>query len=265
MADVDRSTILKTLCQELRAKQQQIVQASKLASIGELAMGVAHEINNPLNNILLLAGNGIDTLMSGAPNGEKVLADFRHIQEEVQRAAKIVNHLRAFAGGAAGECEPIEVNRVVKDACSFVHEELRYHGIVLTLELAKPEPIILGSAIQLEQVLINLIANARDGMESVPHKSLLIATQIRDTVVEIIVRDTGVGISADIQARLFDPFFTTKDVGKGAGLGLSVCYGIIKDHRGAIDVESQQGMGAMFTIQLPLAEPEVSAKGLSQC
>ena len=158
-------------------------------------------------------------------------------------------------------------NRVVKDACSFLHEQLRYHGIVMTLELAKPQPIILGSAIQLEQVLINLIANARDAMESVPYKSLLIATQIRDTVVEIIVRDTGVGIAADIQARLFDPFFTTKDVGKGAGLGLSVCYGIIKDHRGAIDVQSQQGMGAMFTIQLPLAhqspksEPEVLSEG----
>lgn len=254
---------MKQLWRELHEKQQQIVQASKLASIAELAMGVAHEINNPLNNILLLASNGIETLMSSASGSEKLLANLRHIQEEVQRAGKIVNHLRAFAGDAARGSEPIGVNSVVKDACSFLHEQLRYHGIVLTLELAKPEPIILGSAIQLEQVLINLIANARDAMESKAHKSIMVTTRRRDTVAEIIVRDTGVGIAADIQARLFDPFFTTKDVGKGTGLGLSVCYGIIKNHRGAIDVQSQPGTGAMFTIQLPLAhqspmsEPEV--------
>ena len=141
------------------------------------------------------------------------------------------------------------------------------HGITVTLELEEPEPIILGSAIQLEQVLINLIANARDAMESKAHKSIMVTTRRRDTVAEIIVRDTGAGISADIQARLFDPFFTTKDVGKGTGLGLSVCYGIIKNHRGAIDVQSQQGTGAMFTIQLPLAhqstsEPEVLKEGV---
>lgn len=254
---------MKKLWRELHEKQQQIVQASKLASIAELAMGVAHEINNPLNNILLLAGNGIETLMSSASDSEKLLANLRHIQAEVQRAGKIVNHLRAFAGDVARECEPIGVNRVVKDACSFLHEQLRYHGITVTLDLEEPEPIILGSAIQLEQVLINLIANARDAMESQTHKSIMVTTQRRGTVAEIIVRDTGAGISADIQARLFDPFFTTKDVGKGTGLGLSVCYGIIKNHRGAIDVQSQPGTGAMFTIQLPLAhqsptsEPEV--------
>jgi two-component system, NtrC family, sensor kinase len=95
-------------------------------------------------------------------------------------------------------------------------------------------------------------------MESQTHKSIMVTTQRRDTVAEIIVRDTGAGISADIQARLFDPFFTTKDVGKGTGLGLSVCYGIIKNHRGAIDVQSQQGTGAMFTIQLPLAHQSTS-------
>jgi len=261
---------LKQLWRELHEKQQQIIQASKLASIAELAMGVAHEINNPLNNILLLAGNGIETLMSSASGSEKLLANLRHIQVEVQRAGKIVNHLRAFAGDAAHECEPVGVNRVVKDACSFLHEQLRYHGITVTLELEEPEPIILGSAIQLEQVLINLIANARDAMESKTHKSIMMTTRRRDPVAEIIVRDTGVGIAADIQARLFDPFFTTKDVGKGTGLGLSVCYGIIKNHRGAIDVKSQPGTCTMFTIQLPLAhqnptsEPEVLKEGVQQ-
>src|SRR2546430_3709192 len=141
-----------------------------------------------------------------------------------------------------------------------MHQQLRLREIKVTVELSSEEPVVLGNPIQLEQVFVNLLTNARDAMADSPRKAIRISTSAGSADVEVVVRDTGHGIPPGLEQRIFDPFFTTKDVGKGTGLGLSITYGIIKEHGGAISVASTPGEGATFLIQLPLpADKETSA------
>jgi C4-dicarboxylate-specific signal transduction histidine kinase len=239
--------------QELRDKQEQLVQAGKLATLGELTTGVAHELNNPLNNIGLFVGNAIDLLQLGTGDKEQIVAELRHAMQQVRKATEIISHLRTFGRAATVSRDPIPLRQVIEGALSLMQEQLRLRKIEVAVDLSPGEPVIVGSPIQLEQVFINLLTNARDAMADSPRKAIHISGSVCSDVVEVVFADTGHGIPPGFERRVFDPFFTTKEVGKGTGLGLSITYGIVKEHGGTISVVSRSDEGATFLIRLPLA------------
>jgi C4-dicarboxylate-specific signal transduction histidine kinase len=242
--------------QELRDKQEQLIQAGKLATLGELTTGIAHELNNPLNNIGLYVGNVIDRIELGLAENEKdsMLRELEGALEQVRKASEIITHLRTFGRAASVVFEPVAVNDVIERSLSLMREQLRLRQIDVELDLAGGDAVVAGNPIQLEQVFINLLTNARDALVDVPRRVIHIACEIRPPVVAVTVADTGPGIPAGLEQRIFDPFFTTKEVGAGTGLGLSITYGIITEHAGTISVESSLGEGARFLIELPLAD-----------
>jgi C4-dicarboxylate-specific signal transduction histidine kinase len=240
--------------QELREKQEQLVQAGKLATLGELTTGVAHELNNPLNNIGLFIGNAIDLIELGLEeaNHERILHELHSAMQQVRKATEIISHLRTFGHAASVSREPVGITQVIRRALSLMQEQLRLRQIEVHLQVPEEEVLVLGNAIQLEQVFINLLTNARDAIANAERKSIAITCTRQANMVDIRVCDTGPGIPAGLEQRIFDPFFTTKEVGAGTGLGLSITYGIIKEHQGTIAVENRPDEGALFLIQLPL-------------
>ena len=239
--------------QELRDKQEQLVQAGKLATLGELTTGVAHELNNPLNNTGLFVGNAIDFIELGVADKGPIVRELRHALQQVGKATEIISHLRTFGRAAPVSREPISLRPVIERALSLVQEQLRLHEIEVTLDLGPQEPVVVGNPIQLEQVFINLLTNARDAVADSPRKAIRISSSVGPAAVEVAFADSGPGIPPGLEQRIFDPFFTTKEVGKGTGLGLSITYGIVKEHGGTISVVSRPGEGATFLIHLPLA------------
>jgi C4-dicarboxylate-specific signal transduction histidine kinase len=239
--------------QELRDKQEQLVQAGKLATLGELTTGVAHELNNPLNNIGLFVGNVIDHIELEQLDSQRVVSDLRKAMEQVRKATEIITHLRTFGRPATVDLERVDVDEVIARSLSLMHEQLRLRGIEVTFDLCPEELVVVGNPIQLEQVFINLLTNARDALVDAARKEVQIGSARDADTVRITFADTGVGIDPAIEGRIFDPFFTTKEVGAGTGLGLSITYSIVKEHGGQITVEGRPGQGARFTIELPLA------------
>jgi PAS domain S-box-containing protein len=239
---------------QLVEKQAQLVQSAKLAGIGELATGIAHEINNPLNNITLFVGNAIDRL---APTGthEAIVSNLRKAEDQIRRAEAIINHLGTFGRLSSPHREPISINDVIQSAVSFVAEVLRVRSISVQLDLSPGDPTVPGNRIQLEQVFVNLLTNARDALQGAERKAISITSRMAGTIVEVVFRDTGSGIPSELLPRIFDPFFTTKPSGYGTGLGLSISYGILKEHHGEIEVDSRLGEGTTFIIRLPLDSP----------
>jgi len=239
---------------ELREKQEQLVQAGKLATLGELTTGVAHELNNPLNNIGLFIGNVIDLIELGEADPQRMLHELHSAMQQVHKATEIISHLRTFGRAATVSREPVVINQVIQRAISLVHKQLHLRQIEVQLRFPSEDVIVIGNAIQMEQVFINLLTNARDALADVTQKMITITCTVKTDVVNIHFCDTGPGIPAGLEQRIFDPFFTTKEVGAGTGLGLSITYGIIKEHQGSIAVESRPGEGARFLIQLPLKQ-----------
>jgi C4-dicarboxylate-specific signal transduction histidine kinase len=240
--------------QELRDKQEQLVQAAKLATLGELTTGVAHELNNPLNNIGLFVGNVIDRMMLGELDLERVVSDLEKAMDQVGKATEIITHLRTFGRAAPISLERVAVGDILERSLSLMNEQLRVREINVDVEPAPDELVVLGNAIQLEQVFINLLTNARDALVDAPEKTIRLSSALtKDERVSITVSDTGPGIPPGLEQRIFDPFFTTKEVGMGTGLGLSITYGIVKEHGGSIEVTSKPGEGACFEIELPVA------------
>lgn len=238
--------------QELREKQEQLIQAGKLATLGELTTGIAHELNNPLNNIGLFLGNIIDHLELHQIDRDRILRDLRSSMQQVRKATEIITHLRTFGRAAPASRESLSVNEVIERSLSLMHEQLRLHRIEVRLDLSPLMPIVRANAIQLEQVFVNLLTNARDAVASAPEKVITIRSIAREAMVDLIFEDSGPGIPPGLEQRIFDPFFSTKEVGAGTGLGLSITYGILKDHQGSISVISSAGSGAKFLVQLPL-------------
>jgi C4-dicarboxylate-specific signal transduction histidine kinase len=238
---------------ELRDKQEQLVQAGKLATLGELTTGVAHELNNPLNNIGLFVGNAIDHLRLGTFDRERAMDDLEKAMEQVRKATEIITHLRTFGRPATVVLERVDVDEVIERSLLLVQEQLRLRGIEVSLDLCRGKLVVAANPIQLEQVFINLLTNARDALARSRRKEIRISSARRGDSVTITFEDTGAGILPAIEQRIFDPFFTTKEVGAGTGLGLSITYSIVKEHGGRIAVEGRPGRGARFTIELPLA------------
>ena len=239
---------------ELREKQEQLVQAGKLATLGELTAGVAHELNNPLNNIGLFIGNVIDLIELGEADPGRILHELHSAMQQVHKATEMISHLRTFGRAATVSREPVVINQVIQRAISLVHKQLHLRQIEVQLHFPSEDVIVIGNAIQMEQVFINLLTNARDALADVTQKMITVTCTVKTDVVNIHFCDTGPGIPAGLEQRIFDPFFTTKEVGAGTGLGLSITYGIIKEHQGSIAVESRPGGGALFIIQLPLKQ-----------
>src|SRR5438477_3783587 len=239
---------------ELREKQEQLVQAGNLATLGELTTGVAHELNNPFNNIGLFIGNVIDLIELGEADPQRMLHELHSAMQQVHKATEIISHLRTFGRAATVSREPVVINQVIQRAISLVHKQLHLRQIEVQLRFPSEDVIVIGNAIQMEQVFINLLTNARDALADMTQKLITITCTVKTDVVNIHFCDTGPGIPAGLEQRIFDPFFTTKEVGAGTGLGLSITYGIIKEHQGSIAVESRPGEGALFIIQLPLKQ-----------
>jgi C4-dicarboxylate-specific signal transduction histidine kinase len=237
--------------QALRLKQQQLIQSAKLASIGELATGVAHELNNPLNNINLYLYNALDHLHDGRP-GAIVVEDLRAAMQQVQRGAAIINGLQTFGRAASTEHEPLSINSVVRSALQLIAEPLRLGNIEVILDLSTSNPTVLGNRIQLEQVFLNLLSNAKDAVNVLPDGRIRVATWADGVSTHVAFEDNGTGIAPEVLPKIFDPFFTTKVVGQGTGLGLSIVYSIVREHRGNILAENLPERGARFLVQLPM-------------
>jgi C4-dicarboxylate-specific signal transduction histidine kinase len=244
---------LRETAQELRDKQEQLVQAGKLATLGELTTGVAHELNNPLNNIGLFVGNVIDHIELGEVDPERIKNDLAKAMEQVRKATEIITHLRTFGRPAPVTLERIDVDGVISRSLSLMQEQLRMRAIEVTVERPGTELYVLGNPIQLEQVFINLLTNARDALAEEERREVQIASLAEGDKVRITLADTGPGIPPEVEPRVFDPFFTTKEVGGGTGLGLSITYSIVKEHGGQIWVDGRPGEGAVFHIELPRA------------
>lgn len=254
MSDLHETTAeIERRERELREKQEQLVQAGKLATVGELTTGVAHELNNPLNNIGLFIGNVMDLIDLGRTEKDPILHDLQNAMQQVRKATEIITHLRTFGRTAPVTYEPVVINAVIQRSLALMHEQLRLRDIDVSLDLSQEDPMVPGSAIQLEQVFINLLTNARDALMASAQRGIKISSVAQPSVVTITFSDTGPGIPEGLEQRIFDPFFTTKEVGRGTGLGLSITYGIIKDHEGSIAVVKTSEPGATFRIELPRA------------
>jgi C4-dicarboxylate-specific signal transduction histidine kinase len=250
---------LRETAQELQDKQEQLVQAGKLATLGELTTGVAHELNNPLNNIGLFIGNVVDRIALGEHDADRLVTDLERAMVQVRKATEIITHLRTFGRPASVTFERVDVADVIERSLSLVQEQMRLRGIAVTAGGAEGL-VVLGNPIQLEQVFINLLTNARDALEGVERKEVSIDTRLLDDQVRITFSDTGPGIEEGNEQRIFDPFFTTKEVGAGTGLGLSITYSILQDHGGQIWVERRPDGGAVFQVELPVAPPDEEAE-----
>jgi two-component system NtrC family sensor kinase len=241
-----------TMAETLRQTQEQLVQKEKLASVGQLAAGVAHEINNPLGTILLLA----DVLYKECDEEDRRREDLYMITEQARRCKGIVFDLLSFARQNRVLTQETDVNRLIESIAAEERTRADYERIEIVEQLDRRLPAIQADPDQLRQCLINLMSNAVDAMAP-GGGTLTIATRRPDRGhIEISVSDTGEGMSEETISNLFTPFFTTKPPGKGTGLGLSIIYGIVKMHRGDIRVESAPGHGSTFSIVLPTRLPD---------
>jgi two-component system NtrC family sensor kinase len=241
---------LNNMLMELRRREEQLIDTRKMAAIGNLTAGIAHELNNPLNNISLTAEALIDEFDEWSR--EEKLKMLNVIFGQVERAGATVANLLDFTRRDEESFENISLNEVLDSTVKLVANEISLNNITLDLRLHDNLPPIKGNAHNLQQVFINLFLNA---IQSMPDGGRLgIKSYTENSSIKIDVSDTGVGIPEENLDKVFEPFFTTKDVGKGTGLGLSVSYGIIKKHRGTIMVDSKPGKGTTFSITLPLAD-----------
>ncbi|HEY2081790.1 MAG TPA: ATP-binding protein, partial [Verrucomicrobiae bacterium] len=237
--------------------QEQLVFSERLSAIGEFVAGVAHELNNPLAAVL-----GFSELLKRSPDDENRTRHYDIIFKSALRCKKIVQSLLSFARRDKPKREPASVNSMVESVLDLIGYALRTSNIEVTTHLAPNLPAVLADSNQIQQVLLNILANAQQAMEGhQPRGQIKITTDFKEPNVRVTIEDNGPGIEPENMSRLFDPFFTTKEVGKGTGLGLSLCYGFIKEHGGSITPTSQVGNGATFVIELPATdETPVSAE-----
>lgn len=236
--------------QKLQQTQMQLIQSAKLAAIGQLAAGVAHELNNPLTSILGFS----ELLLRDTPPEERAYRHLQTIITETQRARDIVRGLLNFSRQTESCRESVRVNLVLEETLALVRRLLTKDRITVVEEYAPDLPPLLLDTARMKQVFLNLITNARQAM---PHRgTLTIRSRRIGDEVAVEIQDTGVGIPPENIPRLFEPFFTTQPVGQGTGLGLPISLGIVQDHGGRIEVESQVGVGSTFTVFLPVPEEE---------
>lgn len=243
---------------EQRLLEAQIIQNDKMASIGQLVSGVAHELNNPLTSIAGLA----ELLLERPPHPEFPREHLRVIHDQAERASRIVRNLLTFARKGVPEKSAVDLNDVVARTSLLIVYELQLHGIELETEVNPDAAVVLGDRYELQQVLLNLVTNsvqAVSGLGSGLPRRIILSTRRCDGEAILRVRDTGPGVPQHLVPYLFTPFFTTKAPGEGTGLGLSLSYGLVKAHGGVLEYESVPEGGAEFRVKLPLYQAEVPA------
>ncbi|MFQ6077677.1 MAG: PAS domain S-box protein, partial [Thermodesulfobacteriota bacterium] len=225
----------------------QLVNSEKMASLGKLAAGIAHEINNPMGGILIYSS----LLMEALEGKDSRRQDLEKIVHEATRCKEIVKSLLEFSRQTGPKMEPTDINKAITDDLFFLENQALFHNIKIVKNLEPQLPRVLGNPSQVKQVFMNIIVNAAEAMHG--SGTLTITTGLSGDEKEIWIEfaDTGEGIPEENLSKIFDPFFTTKEVGKGTGLGLSTSYGIIDGHGGRIVVKSQVGKGSTFRIELP--------------
>jgi two-component system C4-dicarboxylate transport sensor histidine kinase DctB len=233
---------------QLRQTQADLIQAGKLAALGQMSAALSHEFNQPLAAVKTYADNAailIDRKRTGEArdNVARILA-------LTDRMASISRHLRNFARKPNERLGPVELDEVVRDTLEIVAWRLKAADADVRIDLGKEPLIVRAGSVRLQQVLVNILSNAADAVEGLENRTIELTARQSDACIEIIVRDHGPGVPEAISSRIFDPFFSTKGVGKGLGLGLSISYNIIKDFGGNLSVENHAGGGAVFRIQL---------------
>jgi len=246
----------ETLEVQIQERTHQLLEAGKLATMGNLLAGVAHELNSPLSVILGQVG-----LFSQTGVDPKARARVKDIGEAAERCVRIVRSFLTMARRHPPERGHVSLNELLREAVELLSFELRIASIEIVYDLERDLPLVWADGHQLRQVIVNLVTNARQAVQdSAPPRQLRLATRYdeRHSSVGIEVADSGPGIPADVRARVFEPFFTTKPDGEGTGLGLALVRGIVEGHGGSIDIESAPGEGARFIISLPLGAPPES-------
>jgi signal transduction histidine kinase len=233
--------------------QNHLIQSEKMASMGQLIAGIAHEINNPLTAILgysmELSRQIKETGTSKIPFFEHFPEDLDTIREAAERCGKITKALLAYARMSSSMKEKVSLPEILDATLLFLNPELRMHRIKLVKNIEKDVPPVFGNPTELQQVIINLVVNASDAMQGGGTLTISVFNTNGSTVFS--VQDTGTGIPKENREKIFEPFFTTKAPGKSTGLGLAVVDGIVKTHNGTISIESEVGKGTKFTIKLP--------------
>jgi two-component system NtrC family sensor kinase len=255
---------------ELLAARAEVAQGEKLASIGVLSAGIAHELNNPLTGVLTFTSLMRKKVKDGTEDAE----DLDLVIRETKRCAAIIRRLLDFAREKVPVNGFFNVNQVIEDTARFVERPASLHQIDISTKLDATLPQVWGDADLIKQVVMNLLVNAQQAVDKEGHivvetRSIKSSATLEQhgapaDTVEISVRDNGCGIPQGNLQRIFDPFFTSKEVGKGTGLGLSVSYGIVKAHGGKISVESTVGEGTVFHVQLPVISPFIDPIAANQ-
>ena len=234
---------------KLRKLQSELFQSEKMASVGRLAGGVAHEINNPLTVILGYSQNGIKNLKEDNP----MYKPLKSIEEASKRCKRIIDDLLAFSRAEKSEKEEVDINEAIEQALSLVNALSKTKNIQIIRNYGEGLPRLTVNKNRIQQVIVNLCNNAMDAMPK--GGSITVRTKISGESIEIEISDTGEGMSEEVKKHLFEPFFTTKEVGKGTGLGLSLCHGIVTKSGGSIKIDSEKGKGTTITVSLPLKTP----------
>jgi len=245
--------------------EQHLIQASKMATLGEMATGVAHELNQPLSVIKTASNFILKKVQKKEPIEDEIIETLAtEMDNHVDRASNIINHMREFGRQSDAKRVEVQVNEAIEKALEIFSKQLELRQIELVIDLEKDLPPIKADSNRLEQVFINLLTNARDAIEAKGksavyqrgEKRISLKTSVKQGMICIEVKDTGTGIPEAVRERIFDPFFTTKKAGQGTGLGLSISYGIIREYEGTIKVESQEDEGSIFIIEFPISGRE---------
>ncbi len=239
--------------------EQQLVQAGKMATLGEMATAIAHELNQPLSVMKTASSFIVNKIRKGEKIREETLETMAgEIDSHVDRASAIVYHLLEFGRKYPVEREPVDVNEALRRSLVLFMQQLRHRGIEVEKDFEADLPTVSAVGNRLEQVFINLLVNARDAIEDKfekavhsPEKKIFLRTRFWEGKVRIEVGDTGIGIPKPLLEKIFEPFFTTKRVGKGTGLGLSISCGIVQDYDGTLEVATRENEGSTFIITFP--------------
>ncbi|UCB47061.1 MAG: PAS domain S-box protein [Spirochaetota bacterium] len=249
----------RKLIEIARTQEEQLVHSTRLAELGEMAAGISHELNQPLTGIRNYSKNALYMIENNVAGPEEINNNLRLISEQVDRASKIINKMREFTRRSEMHFIQIDLNSIIRESMDFITPQLRLAGITVTLELDENLPMIVGDKIRLEQVLLNLLTNAKQAMEDKEEGHLTVRTYYNSASrwpVFLEVEDTGKGFQPEVSEKLFAPFYTTKETGHGTGLGLSISLSIVKDHGGNIKAYGKPDNGAIFTIMLPVSQDQ---------
>jgi PAS domain S-box-containing protein len=238
--------------EERKKNEEQIIRTQRLAAVGELVSGVAHEINNPLTGII-----GFAELVLERDVPDNIKEDIAIIHHEAKRAAGVIENLLTFARKHKPEKQLINVNSIIARVIRLRAYKHKVNNIQVTTHFATNLPAVMADASQLQQIFLNIIINAEHAMADMGGENLVINTEQMGDMVRVAFTDDGLGISPENMSHIFDPFFTTKELGKGTGLGLSVCHGMVVEHGGRIYAESELGEGATFVVELPVVTIDV--------